>query len=188
MTGYVPDPANSGWCYSCGKYMTGCSACSSTTTCTNCLTGYSGPSGNICSCSGWVVNGYCTTILGCTMVSIINGTQTCTTCNSTKLMELGINFRCPCIFGATLSGSTCVAICGDNYVLPVEGCDDGNTVDGDGCSSTCTVETDWACTGTYAQGSTCKIVNVTQLTYTGTIRDTTSNKATLYYKLSPYYK
>jgi cysteine-rich repeat protein len=29
-----------------------------------------------------------------------------------------------------------------------KGCDDGNTVDGDGCSSTCTVETGWFCSGT----------------------------------------
>jgi cysteine-rich repeat protein len=29
-----------------------------------------------------------------------------------------------------------------------EQCDDGNTIDGDGCSSTCTVETGWSCSGT----------------------------------------
>ncbi len=29
----------------------------------------------------------------------------------------------------------------------VEGCDDGNTAAGDGCSSTCAVETGWACSG-----------------------------------------
>jgi cysteine-rich repeat protein len=29
----------------------------------------------------------------------------------------------------------------------VEGCDDGNTTNGDGCSSSCTVETGWACSG-----------------------------------------
>ena len=26
-------------------------------------------------------------------------------------------------------------------------CDDGNRVDGDGCSASCRIETDWACTG-----------------------------------------
>jgi cysteine-rich repeat protein len=31
-------------------------------------------------------------------------------------------------------------ICGDGIKTPDEGCDDGNTVSGDGCSSTCTVE------------------------------------------------
>jgi cysteine-rich repeat protein len=31
--------------------------------------------------------------------------------------------------------------CGDTFVSPPEQCDDGNLADGDGCSSTCTVET-----------------------------------------------
>jgi cysteine-rich repeat protein len=30
--------------------------------------------------------------------------------------------------------------CGDTFINPPEQCDDGNTVNGDGCSSTCTVE------------------------------------------------
>lgn len=37
--------------------------------------------------------------------------------------------------------------CGDGYVLTTEGCDDGNTVSGDGCTSTCKVEEDWLCIG-----------------------------------------
>ena len=32
------------------------------------------------------------------------------------------------------------AVCGDGVVAPPEQCDDGNTVDGDGCSATCTVD------------------------------------------------
>ena len=35
-------------------------------------------------------------------------------------------------------------ICGDGKRFIVE-CDDGNTVSGDGCSSSCTIETDWVC-------------------------------------------
>jgi len=38
-----------------------------------------------------------------------------------------------------------VKVCGDGYHHPEEGCDDGNLVDGDGCSSECTVEDDWGC-------------------------------------------
>lgn len=38
--------------------------------------------------------------------------------------------------------------CGDGTVsAATEGCDDGNTVSGDGCSATCTVETGYLCTG-----------------------------------------
>ena len=32
-----------------------------------------------------------------------------------------------------------VAVCGDGFLTPSEQCDDGNIVDGDGCSATCTV-------------------------------------------------
>lgn len=35
---------------------------------------------------------------------------------------------------------TTTAVCGDNLKEYGEGCDDGNTADGDGCSATCTVE------------------------------------------------
>ena len=37
-------------------------------------------------------------------------------------------------------------MCGDGLKFPQEQCDDGNTFSGDGCSSTCTVETGWSCT------------------------------------------
>ena len=39
-----------------------------------------------------------------------------------------------------LNAATAPDICGDGIKTPDEGCDDGNTVSGDGCSSTCTVE------------------------------------------------
>lgn len=34
------------------------------------------------------------------------------------------------------------AFCGDGYMDAGEKCDDGNTMNGDGCSSTCTIEPD----------------------------------------------
>lgn len=42
------------------------------------------------------------------------------------------------------TGKLCVcmtAVCGDGDKAPSEQCDDGNTVDGDGCSATCKIET-----------------------------------------------
>ena len=41
--------------------------------------------------------------------------------------------------------------CGDGEPNPGELCDDGNKVNGDGCSSTCNVETGWSCTDAYAK-------------------------------------
>jgi cysteine-rich repeat protein len=37
--------------------------------------------------------------------------------------------------------------CGDGEIVGAEQCDDGNQEDGDGCSSSCQVETGWQCTG-----------------------------------------
>jgi cysteine-rich repeat protein/YVTN family beta-propeller protein len=46
-----------------------------------------------------------------------------------------------------LALTQCTAVCGNNEVGDSEECDDGNTTGGDGCSSTCTVESSWSCTG-----------------------------------------
>lgn len=35
--------------------------------------------------------------------------------------------------------------CGDSYIDPDEECDDGNTVDGDGCASVCQLEAGYTC-------------------------------------------
>ncbi len=48
--------------------------------------------------------------------------------------------------------------CGDGEInSPYETCDQGNTVSGDGCSSSCQIETGWTCTGT--RSSTCSPVS-----------------------------
>ena len=38
-----------------------------------------------------------------------------------------------------------VAECGNGFIEPTEGCDDGNEIDHDGCSSVCDVEPGWTC-------------------------------------------
>ncbi|EKX40674.1 hypothetical protein GUITHDRAFT_75380, partial [Guillardia theta CCMP2712] len=44
-----------------------------------------------------------------------------------------------------LLGGRCEAVCGDGVRVQQEDCDDGNTRDGDGCSSSCLVESGWIC-------------------------------------------
>jgi cysteine-rich repeat protein len=186
MTNYVS--SGGAMCNLCSAYMTGCLTCSSTSTCSSCIPGYTGSSSCTCS-TGSIVSGYCNTVYGCITISDINGTQTCTTCNSTLLVELNSIFKCACITGTTtLSDQSCDPICGDNYVLAVEGCDDGNLINGDGCSSSCTVETNWSCVGVLTQGSTCKINVTVSLNYIGSFRDTNANRAYIYFKLTPYFK
>ena len=36
--------------------------------------------------------------------------------------------------------------CGNGFVEGGEACDDGNKINGDGCSAGCTIETGWTCT------------------------------------------
>ncbi|KAL4476977.1 hypothetical protein ABPG72_011674 [Tetrahymena utriculariae] len=54
-----------------------------------------------------------------------------------------------CAIGYKVNGKSCQAlpsVCGDGYFQPsTEKCDDGNTKDGDGCSSTCQIDTNYAC-------------------------------------------
>ncbi len=45
-----------------------------------------------------------------------------------------------------------VALCGNGILDPGEDCDDGNSLDGDGCSATCSIESGWSCSG---QPSSC---------------------------------
>jgi cysteine-rich repeat protein len=47
---------------------------------------------------------------------------------------------------------TVVSTCGNGVVEPTEACDDGNTADGDGCSSKCALDGGWAC---YSEPSIC---------------------------------
>lgn len=44
--------------------------------------------------------------------------------------------------------------CGDGLVAPIEFCDDGDAVAGDGCSSTCEIESGYACAGAPSQCAT----------------------------------
>jgi cysteine-rich repeat protein len=45
------------------------------------------------------------------------------------------------------SSAECNEICGDGLNFGILECDDGNTIDGDGCSSHCKLELNWDCFG-----------------------------------------
>lgn len=64
-----------------------------------------------------------------------------------------------------------IEICGDGLHMGVLQCDDGNLLDGDGCSSTCTVEPNYICYGGNAYTpDKCKITlhpNFKQINYFG---------------------
>jgi cysteine-rich repeat protein len=66
-------------------------------------------------------------------------------CSSTCTIETGYI----CIGGSNDHADMCLEFCGDGItIISVTGiCDDGNIFNGDGCSSTCDVETGWKCKG-----------------------------------------
>lgn len=52
--------------------------------------------------------------------------------------------------------SICTTICGDGLIKGSEDCDDGNTINGDGCTSKCKVELGWICKGADGKAISCK--------------------------------
>lgn len=53
----------------------------------------------------------------------------------------------------------CSSTCGDGIKDDYEVCEDGNTKSGDGCSSTCAMETGYSCTGgSFGNADTCSIL------------------------------
>jgi len=88
----------------------------------------------------------------------LRSAPTCTDCKL-HYFELSFDFeknKC----GDALRGTT--ASCA--FMASDEECDDGNTQDGDGCSSTCTEEQDYDCTHdalTFLSTCTCVSNNVT---------------------------
>merc|ERR1712167_474635 len=54
-------------------------------------------------------------------------------------------FSCACNNGFSGDGVSCTMTCGDGVRTGMEICDDGNRNNGDGCSSSCSVETGYVC-------------------------------------------
>lgn len=51
-----------------------------------------------------------------------------------------------CTSGSLFTPSICSEKCGNMIITASENCEDGNTVNGDGCSSVCKTEVNWTCT------------------------------------------
>ncbi len=77
----------------------------------------------------------------------------CRLCNLLNDVD-GLSRDCDLFDDGNDENETCAepAECGDGDVETMEGCDDGGTLPGDGCSPLCTLEPGWNCSG---QPSTC---------------------------------
>ena len=80
---------------------------------------------------------------GCTGGSCTTSAGSFVTITSVTCVECDEDIDC--VEGSTCQNGVCVGgigpVCGNGILEGVEECDDGNIVSGDGCSSTCTIET-----------------------------------------------
>ena len=126
-------------------------------------------SGGVCICdSGWAgmdcVTPVCFgddtgAICGAFGTCVAPDTCACDAGWTGVICEILVSCDPPCVNGICVAPDTCACDagwtgadcatppCGDGLLDAGEFCDDGNTDDGDGCSSTCTVEPDSTCTG-----------------------------------------
>jgi cysteine-rich repeat protein len=105
----------------CTPCSSNCVSCTSNTTCTTCDTYY------------MILSTAC--VLNCSVV-----TQ-CSTCQfNASLPAPGTEcLTCTTGFYVQTSDNTCITLCGDGKLAGSEACDDNGILDGDGCSSTCTI-------------------------------------------------
>lgn len=155
-SGYFP--ANS-ICMSCNSASTGCLTCtyndgangtltykSSLFTCTSCNNTLNyflnGKLCTLCSLSncitclnltacGVCANTYFPSVALTCVHCYVTGCAYCTTSNSNACAV------CNATQGYYISGQTCITKCGDGIITGTEQCDDNNTANYDGCSSTC---------------------------------------------------
>ena len=106
--------------------------CGGTLDCRSCQTGFN------CDASGEC---YPTS---CTPVSNPCGTRVCGTATNGTCGQANCG---SCRTGLSCNNATgqCVSLCGNGIIDTGEVCDDGNANSGDGCSSTCAVESGWNC-------------------------------------------
>jgi cysteine-rich repeat protein len=172
-------------CTSCtGSSNADCQSCNPTfiltgTTCACASQQYVDPTTSQCAncdytcqtCNGTTAND----CLTCDLSRSIAGTSC--PCN-TGLFDIGLavcySSNCNVGYAPNATG-VCQEICGDGflYILP---CDDGNTLSGDGCSSTCEVETNYTCQGgSPTSASICSYNQPITLKLVSTIKNLTSN-------------
>ena len=81
--------------------------------------------------------------------------------------------QCFCKTGYKVIDGSCIEICGDGLLMNTSSsaCDDGNTMNGDGCSSTCSVEVKYKCeNGSDSSSSVCFYCGMINLTLSNTKR------------------
>ena len=87
-------------------------------------------------------------------------------CHHSTLLRNDVCVECNTVTGFRLtSNGNCNEICGDGVVLKYQ-CDDGNRINGDGCSSNCLIENGWTCVKNATNGSNCTLTGTLTMTLT----------------------
>jgi len=124
--------------YSCNTWDDGCGG---TLDCGTCGSGFS------CDAIGECISSTCTPATDPSFVGVC-GTKQCGTAeNGTGVNSCGSISCGTCTGGTCNSTGQCVTICGNGIIETGEQCDDNNTANSDGCSSTCQIETGYSCVG-----------------------------------------
>ncbi len=91
----------------------------------------------------------------------------------------------PKYINITDSITYCSTQCGDGLKRLFEECDDGNQVNGDGCSSNCTVEKAWTCSFEFTH-TCCTLQNSEiYLSIQKIVKVPSQNKITLQFQIQP---
>jgi cysteine-rich repeat protein len=166
--------------------MVHCSECSSQTACTSCFNPYDVGTGQRCTaCKSplFYVSKLCIDDPNCVSAYKTSGNVVmCAFCDMAKHFILDDKRKCVCRKGFHARTSGCEEICGDGLIFVSE-CDDNNTKDNDGCSSSCKLEKDFLCTNEQLGMTKCKLNKnvVLKLDYVDKITD--QNKALIYISL-----
>jgi cysteine-rich repeat protein len=133
------------------------------------------------------MSGICINISGCLTAAVIHGAVQCVACNTTNNFQISLNYTCNCVDGLILVNGSCIPECGDGMVYLDEACDDGNTMNGDGCSSTCTIEKYYNCkNGSTTHKSDCYYANRNiKLSLINTYKSTKDNIGYFIFAFSP---
>lgn len=109
---------------------------------------------------------YVDPVKGCLPCSgLFAGSLTCNisqpfSCKSSYKFLNNTCVYCNDVTGYKMVSGICGEICGDGLLIYLQ-CDDGNNINGDGCSSNCLIEQGWNCTAT--SPSVCGLKNAVTL-------------------------
>ena len=144
MNGYF---LNNTICSLCSLFQ--CQLCTSATICTHCNIGYILNASKECVCNNslYIVNGTCSSMLGCSQINNITSGVYCLQCYlAGNYVAVVSNQTCICenhTYYDNITGN-CIGVCGDSYTIG-NVCDNGNPSSSSGCADNCTVNPGYYC-------------------------------------------